>query len=112
MVKLRGGKCYRHIKRPFTRKSRKQEKSFVRGVPGLKIAKFEVGSTKHHFTHSVHLITKNRLQLRHNALESARVAINRYVSKSVGAEAFHLIVRVYPHHVLREHKIMSGAGPD
>ena len=112
MAKLRSGRCYRTVKRPFTRKSKKQSKSYARGVPGLRIAKFEVGDTKGTFTHSVHMVSKDHIQLRHNSLEAARLAINRYVSKNVGKDAFHLIVRSYPHHILREHKIMSGAGAD
>jgi large subunit ribosomal protein L10e len=112
MAKLRSGRCYTTVKRAFTRKSRKHELSYVRGVPGTRIAKFEVGATKKEFTHSVHMISKQNMQLRHNALESARLAVNRFVSKAVGKENFHLIIRVYPHHVLRMRKIMSGAGAD
>jgi large subunit ribosomal protein L10e len=112
MAKLRSGKCYTHVKRPFTRKSRRHEQSYVRGIPGIRIAKFEVGATNKKFSHSVHMTSKDRMQLRHNALESARLAVNRYVTKAVGKENFHLIIRVYPHHVLRENKIMSGAGAD
>ncbi len=111
MAKLRSGKCYREVKRPFTRKSRKQGKSYVRGVPGLRIAKFELGATNQEFPYSVHMICKNHIQLRHNALEAARVSVNRYMNKNLGNN-YHLIIRVYPHHVLREHKIMSGAGAD
>lgn len=77
-----------------------------------KVVKYEIGNTTATFTHQVHLITKDALQLRHNALESARLAANRYMTKESGREGFHLIVRVYPHQVLREHRLMSGAGAD
>lgn len=52
------------------------------------------------------------MQIRHNALEAARVFANRYLVKNVGRNNFYLKIRVYPHHVLRENKIASGAGAD
>ncbi|PIN99664.1 50S ribosomal protein L16 [archaeon CG10_big_fil_rev_8_21_14_0_10_43_11] len=112
MARLRSGSCYRTIKRPFTRKSKYRAKSFVRGVPNSKIVKFELGNTKAKFSHSVHLVSNDSMQVRHNALESARLAVNRYLTKYVGKDNYHLIIRVFPHHVLRENKLLAGAGAD
>ncbi len=112
MARIRGAKCYRTIKRPYTRKSRYRKKSYVRGVPNPKIVKFELGDTKKKFSHSVNLVTKDALQIRHNALESARMAVNRRLTDIVGKDNYHLIIRTYPHHVLRENKLLGGAGAD
>ena len=46
------------------------------------------------------------------ALEAARVAANKYMTKNAGKEAFHLRVRVHPFHVLRINKMLSCAGAD
>lgn len=46
------------------------------------------------------------------ALEAARIAANKYMTKYAGKEAFHLRVRVHPFHVLRINKMLSCAGAD
>ena len=46
------------------------------------------------------------------ALEAARIAGNKYMTKYAGKEAFHLRVRVHPFHVLRINKMLSCAGAD
>jgi large subunit ribosomal protein L10e len=51
-------------------------------------------------------------QIRHNALEAARQAANKYLTKKIGKEDFLLQIRVFPHHVLRENKMMAFAGAD
>merc|ERR1719265_1049981 len=46
------------------------------------------------------------------ALEAARIVINKYMSKSAGKDQFHLRVRAHPYHVLRINKMLSCAGAD
>lgn len=46
------------------------------------------------------------------ALEAARIAGNKYMTKFAGKEAFHLRMRVHPFHVLRINKMLSCAGAD
>ena len=46
------------------------------------------------------------------ALEAARVAANKYMTKNAGKEVFHLRIRVHPFHVLRINKMLSCAGAD
>jgi large subunit ribosomal protein L10e len=50
-------------------------------------------------------------QVRHNALESARVTANRVMTKT-GVMNYHLKILIYPHNVLRENKQATGAGAD
>ncbi|CAN1220226.1 60S ribosomal protein L10, partial [Linum perenne] len=44
--------------------------------------------------------------------DAARIACNKYMTKSAGKDAFHLRVRVHPFHVLRINKMLSCAGAD
>lgn len=108
---LRKGRCYSRIKRAYTRKSKFKTKSFVKGIPSSKIIKFEMGDLHKEFKNCVVLFVKNDIQIRHNALESARVLVNRHLDKILGNN-YRLRVMPYPHHVLRENKILSGAGAD
>ena len=60
----------------------------------------------------VDLIVEEACQIRHSALEAARITVNRRLMKDVGRSNFHFKVRVFPHHVLRENKQATGAGAD
>lgn len=111
MAGLRKAKCYRKVVRAYTRKSKYKSKSFVKGVPNSKIVKYDQGNLKKEFEGHVCLFTKEKIQIRHNALEAARVVINRHLSRNMGNN-YHLKLRVYPHHVLRENKMLTGAGAD
>ncbi len=82
------------------------------GVPGLKIVQFDMGNPREKFPVALHLEAKEACQIRHTALEAARVNMNRRMVKEVGRSNFHLKLRVYPHHVLRENKQATGAGAD
>jgi len=101
------GKMYRNIsKRAYTRRE------YMGGVPGSKIVQFEMGNLSSDFPLETHLIINEACQIRHTALEAARIAVNRRLMKEVGRMNFHFKIRVYPHHVLRENKQATGAGAD
>ncbi|MCK4476695.1 MAG: 50S ribosomal protein L16 [Methanophagales archaeon] len=87
-------------------------RKYMGGVPGSKIVLFDMGNLSKDFPVSLSLVAKEACQIRHNALEAARIFANRYLIKNVGRNNFHLKIRLYPHHVLRENKIASGAGAD
>lgn len=112
MATLRKGICYRHVTRAYTRKSKYKAKSFIKAIPASKIVRFHMGDTKVDFPRKVMLVTKERMQIRHNALESARVLVNRHLQKAFGNSGYHFLVHLYPHHVLRENKMLTGAGAD
>lgn len=82
------------------------------GVPGSKIVQFEMGNLSQEFPTEVDLIVEESCQIRHSALEAARITVNRRLMKSVGRSNFHFKVRIFPHHVLRENKQATGAGAD
>ena len=112
MARLRKFVCYRALDRPNTRKSKYRSKSFVRGIPACRVVKFNVGNLQGTFTHRVDLLSKDDIQVRDNALESARQIATRNLEKYLGKTGFRLQVRVYPHHIIREHSLATGAGAD
>ncbi|MFH1329020.1 MAG: 50S ribosomal protein L16 [Candidatus Bathyarchaeota archaeon] len=87
-------------------------KKFIHGQPVSKIAKFTIGNTKATFTHRVLLLPLKKVQIRHNALESTRVAVNKVLFDRLGENGYVLKIRVFPHIVLRENKMMAFAGAD
>jgi len=92
-------KMYRSIsKKAYTRRE------YMGGVPGSKIVQFEMGNLSQEFPTEVDLVVEEACQIRHSALEAARITVNRRLMKEVGRSNFHFKVRVFPHHVLRENK--------
>jgi len=112
MAKLRKFVAYRRLERPYTRVSKFREKSYVRSRPHLKVARFETGDAKTNFKFKVHLVAMSDVQVRDNALESGRQAGGRALEDGAGKNMYHLILRVYPHHILRENPLAAGAGAD
>jgi len=87
----------------------------MRGVPGPKIDIYDMGlknAKPEDFALQVSLIAEESCQIRHNALEAARVATNRYLVKKLGRTGYHLKIRPHPFHVMRENKMMAFAGAD
>jgi large subunit ribosomal protein L10e len=100
-------KMYRNIsKKAYTRRE------YMGGVPGSKIVQFEMGNLSQEFPLEVDLLVDEACQIRHSALEAARITANRRLMKEVGRSNFHFKVRIFPHHVLRENKQATGAGAD
>jgi large subunit ribosomal protein L10e len=104
--------AWRRLERPYTRKSKYRAKSFVRSVPQNKIVKFEMGNTSTEFPFMVRLHSKVDIQLRHNALESARKSANRKLETTLTKKDYKFKICVYPHHVLRNNPLAAGAGAD
>lgn len=108
---LRPAKCYRRIKRAYTRISKFKKFSFVKTKPANKVVKFSIGDQNRKFSHQVSLISKVPIQIRHNAIEASRLVVNRRLTEFLGKDYF-FIIRVYPHQILRENKMLTGAGAD
>lgn len=107
MVRLRPAKIDRNVDKPsYTRRK------YMRGVPGIKVVHFDMGNTKREFQYEVSLSVKESVQIRHNALESARIISHRYLEKRVGRANYHMKIRTYPHQVLRENRLASGSHAD
>ena len=112
MARIRKAVAYRKLKRPYTRKSKFRELSYVRASPVSKVVRYEMGELKKKFPVSLELISETNLQIRHNAIESSRLTCNRLLEKQLGKNSFHLQLRMFPHHILRENPLASGAGAD
>ena len=112
MARLRKFCAYRRLERPYTRVSKFREKSFIRANPNIAIVRFDMGDPTKKFQYQLDLISKDDLQIRHNALESARMTCNRLLENQVGKKSYYLKVRVYPFHILRENPLAAGAGAD
>ena len=114
MAHPRPAKCYRRVAiHAYTRTAKRVvKKAFVRGVPGSKIVHFDMGNAQGDYSYIVKLISKTPVQIRDSALDSSRVIVNRDLDTILGLNNYHLQIRAYPHHVLRENAIISGAGAD
>lgn len=98
---------YRQVKgMAYTRKK------YMGGIPNSRISQYDMGNLQEDFPVVLSLRVKNRVQIRHTSLEAGRIAANRLLSKEAGIANYHLRVRVYPHIVLRENKLATGAGAD
>jgi large subunit ribosomal protein L10e len=113
---LRKGSSYaRKYARPYTRKSKRKAKSYIKAVPNSKIVKFKMGDITG-FNNGVYPIvlsvsSNEKIQLRDASIEAVRQYLNRWVQELIGKE-FYIEVKIYPHHVLRENKMITGAGAD
>jgi large subunit ribosomal protein L10e len=116
MVSLRKASSYSKKKvRPYTRKSKKRQKSYIKAIPQLKVVKFHMGNIKSHrlgkLKHILSLVADEKVQLRDNAIESGRLLIFKILEKAVPGQ-YYFAIKVYPHHILRENKTAAGAGAD
>lgn len=116
MATLRKANAYSKKKvTPFTRISKKRQKSYIKTVPQQKIVKFTMGKEqlleKGKLPHQLTLVAEEKVQIRHNALEACRQFINKKLEKKFGNQ-YVFKVLVFPHHVQRENKLLTGAGAD
>lgn len=107
MAGRKPAKMYRQIKsQSYTRRK------YMGGVPHNRISQYELGNKKGNFPVQLNLIVNEQCQIRHTSLEASRIAANRYIQKRAGTQGYFLKIRVYPHEVLRENKMATGAGAD
>ena len=91
---------------PYTRMK------YIHGTPTPKVSKFNMGDLSTHFPRRIHLVARESVQIRHNALESGRVAANKVLFDKYGETGYRLQLCVYPHIILRENKMIATAGAD
>jgi len=87
-------------------------RKYMGGIPGSRIVKFTMGNTQGDFDYTVKLLNLKDAQIRHNALEAARIAANRLLELKLGRENYKLKIVPFPHQVLREHKRLAVAQAD
>ncbi len=108
LIGKRPARCYRHVRGPANTRVGK----FVRGAPDSRIRAYDSGNRKGDFPVHIHLVSKEKCQIRHTALEASRIAVNRILQRNLGVENYHMTIRIHPHHILRENKMMAVAGAD
>ncbi|MCS7123692.1 MAG: 50S ribosomal protein L16 [Candidatus Aenigmarchaeota archaeon] len=108
---LRPWRTARRIERPYTRISYSvKKKNFIPVSPPSRITQFEMG-TKGNYSKRLYLVSKNNAQIRSNALEAARTTSNKFLEKKIAGKYFLKFLK-YPHQIVREHSIATGAGAD
>jgi len=101
------GSMYRYVRgQPTTRKE------YMGGIPNPRITQFVLGNRTADFPVMIKLNVIERCNIRHNALESARITVNRAMEKKAGVGNYRIKIRVFPHLVIRENKQATGAGAD
>jgi len=108
---LRPARCYRWDSPTYTRVSKNPGDSYITGIPGNKITHFCIGNPEK-FKKEISIVYEERIMVRHNALDASRVVANNFLEKKIGQQNFAILVRTYPHHVMRENTMASGAGAD
>ncbi len=97
---------------PWTRYSRKkQNKNFIKAMPHRHLTNFRMGKWSEDFDTVFHLIPQDTFYHRDNALEAARRAMNGYLEKRLSGK-YYFVINVYPHHVIRENRMVAGSGAD
>ena len=101
---------YRDItKPPYTRRE------YITGIPGSKIAQYKMGdrdAEPEDYPVQISLSIDEACQIKHGALEAARLSANRFLIQELGEGNYKMILRKFPHQVLRENKQATGAGAD
>ena len=109
---LRSSKCYKWDSPAYTRVAKNPQDSYITGIPGSKITRFNTGNLTGEFDTEISVISTEDIQVRHNSLEAARITVNRTLEEFIGTSNYHFKIRVYPHHILRENVMATGAGAD
>ncbi len=113
---LRKAAAYTHrYARPYTRKSKRKGKNYIKMFPPSKIVKMDMGDVSGYnrgkYPITLRLVSKENVQIRDTALESSRqIVVKQLETNLPGQFCAHL--RKHPHHVLREHAMLTGAGAD
>jgi large subunit ribosomal protein L10e len=113
LMGIRPGRAIRDPdKVAWTRYSRsKPRKSFIKAMPHADLHQFRMGVQKADYDCTMSLRADQAVILRDNAIESARQSSNKFLEK-VAPGSYYFTVRVYPHHIIRENKMIAGAGAD
>jgi large subunit ribosomal protein L10e len=84
---------------------------YMGGIPHCRISQFDTGNPHQTYRFQFDLVAEEAAQVQDKALEAARVSMVRVMDR-VASNNFHVKVRKFPHHILREHKMATGAGAD
>ena len=110
---IRPGRSVRDMKKvAWTRYSRsKPRKSYIKAMPHQTLQQFRMGINKEDYDVVFNLRAQGDIIIRDNTIESARQTANKLLEKSIPS-SYYFVVCIFPHHVLRENKMIAGAGAD
>jgi len=113
MAKIRSAKtCRTANSQAWARYSRrKPKKNYIKALPHTSLLVFKMGKENPEYDTKLLLVPEHDVQLRSNALEAARQVANKYLEANI-LDNYFFRVLVFPHNVIREHKMASGAGAD
>ncbi|MDO8517251.1 MAG: 50S ribosomal protein L16 [Nanoarchaeota archaeon] len=115
MALRKAGSYSKKYARPYTRKSKVKQKSYIKAVPYSKVVKLRMGDlegyAKGKYPITLNVYSVDALQIRDNAIESIRQYLHRFLAELVGKD-YYFEIKIYPHHILRENKMITGAGAD
>lgn len=114
MVAVRRAKAYskRH---PVvnTRRSRKQQLSYIKTVPPQKIVRFNMADSKGfdegNYRIKITLSTEENIQIRDLSLEAVRQSLHKDMTQLLTIKNYFLRCNTYPHNILRNNRVFSGA---
>ncbi|MFA7708146.1 MAG: 50S ribosomal protein L16 [Candidatus Pacearchaeota archaeon] len=96
-----------------TRRSRKQQLSYIKMVPPQKIVKFNMADSKGFeagiYKIKVTLSTEESIQIRDLSLEAVRQSLHKDMTDLLTVKNYFLRCNVYPHNILRNNRVFSGA---
>lgn len=115
MALRKAGAYSKKYARPYTRRSAKKSKSYIKTIPPQKVVKLRMGDIKAFdegkFKIILTVISTEKIQIRDNAIEAARQYIHKELETSLLGQ-YYFGLRVFPHHILRENRMLTGAGAD
>ncbi len=90
---------------------RRPRKNYIRALPHTSLLVFKMGVESKSYDSEYTLNSEVPIQLRSNSLEAARLVANKFLEMNIPGQ-YLFTVKVYPHNVIREHKMATGAGAD
>jgi len=101
--------------RPHTRHSKKRAKSYIKTIPPQKISNFRMGSVNDFnagkFKLIIRFMSGQQVQIRDNAIEASRQFVHKVLETNIPGQ-YYFEVKIYPHHIQRENRVLTGAGAD
>lgn len=99
----------------YTRHSKVKRQAYIKTVPPQKIVKFTMGNiasfNRNELKYVLYVKSKDNVLIRDNSIESARVLLIKYLDKDLPGQ-YYFAIKTFPHHILRENKMLTGAGAD
>ncbi len=115
---IRPARTLRRIEsQPWSRYSRKvMKKNFIKAMPHKHLVRQMMGKGSYEtapqmYEYAVLLVAKDSYKHRDNALEAFRKTVNNHMEKRMAGK-YLFVIYPYPHWVVRENKMLSGAGAD